>query len=355
MKRILITGGAGFVGASLAIEWKKACPEVEIISFDNLSRRGSELNLPRLKQNGVQFVHGDVRSLSDLEKIAPVDWLIECSAEPSVHAGWGGAPDYLVKTNLLGLYHCLEFLRTRGGKLVFLSSSRVYPIRALSEIALEKRGTRFALSLSTDTATQGLTAQGIQETFPLGGARSLYGATKLCGELLIQEYQAMYQVEAIVNRCGVLAGPWQMGKVDQGFMALWVAHHFFEKPLQYLGFGGAGLQVRDVLHVKDLFRLLQIQMAASAVHCGETYNVGGGMEHSVSLCELTALVQEIVQKKVHIGSVAETRQCDIPFYVTDNTRVTRQTAWRPQITVPTIVEEIYTWLHAQRESLKTIF
>src|ERR1700736_2343975 len=116
--------------------------------------------------------------------------------------------------------------------------------------------------------------------------RSLRVATKLCSELIIAEYMALYGLRAVINRCGVLAGPWQMGKVDQGFVVLWAAQHLFGGALSYNGFGGAGLQVRDALHVEDLCRLVRDQAAQIATHRGKTYNVGGGAERSVSLAEL---------------------------------------------------------------------
>ena len=128
--RVLVTGGAGFVGASAALWLKAAHPDWQITAFDNLRRRGSELALGRLAAGGVGFVHGDVRSREDLAETGPADWLIECSAEPSVHAGYGSSPDYVVATNLNGAINCLEHLRRHGGALMFISSSRVYPIAA---------------------------------------------------------------------------------------------------------------------------------------------------------------------------------------------------------------------------------
>ena len=106
--RILITGGAGFVGSSLAVAFRKDRPESEIIALDNLKRRGSELNLPRLAEAGVAFQRGDIRNPEDLEQAGPVALLIECSAEASVHAGYDGQdPAYLVNTNLVGAFNDL--------------------------------------------------------------------------------------------------------------------------------------------------------------------------------------------------------------------------------------------------------
>ena len=101
-RRLLVTGGAGFVGANLAVALAARHPDWEVVALDNLQRRGSELKLPRLREAGVAFVHGDVREPDDLELVGPVDAIVECSAEPSVLAGADGATDYAVRANLLG-------------------------------------------------------------------------------------------------------------------------------------------------------------------------------------------------------------------------------------------------------------
>src|SRR5215218_499281 len=214
MRRVLVTGGAGFVGANLCVALAARHPEWELVALDNLSRRGSELNLPRLREAGVEFRHADVRSRDDVLGVGELDALVECSAEPSVMAGIGGSPDYLVQTNLVGAYHCLELARRERAQLVFLSTSRVYPVATLEAAAHTETGSRFELSPEQDVP--GLSAHGVAETLPLEGARTLYGATKLAAELLITEYAETYGLQAVVNRCGVIAGPWQMGKVDQG-------------------------------------------------------------------------------------------------------------------------------------------
>src|SRR6516225_8733926 len=337
-ERILVTGGAGFVGSSLALAFKRNRSSTVVVALDNLKRRGSELALERLRAGGVEFVHGDVRVSDDLAAIGPVDLLIEASAEPSVHAGYDESPSYLIHSNLIGAVNCLEHARRYGSALVFLSSSRVYPIAALRALPLERAETRFILR--TDADLPGVTAAGISERFSLSGNRSLYGATKLAAELLIEEYKAMYGVRALVNRCGVISGPWQMGKVDQGFIVLWMARHLFGGSLAYMGFGGEGLQVRDVLHVDDLYDLLVRQLADSDNHFSQTvYNVGGGMENSVSLRELTKLCQDFSGKRIEIGRIVETRDADIPFYVSDCTEVHKDADWKPQRALSTVLED----------------
>lgn len=184
---------------------------------------------------------------------------------------------------------------------------------------------------------------GISEVFSLSGHRSLYGTTKLAAELLVQEYRAIYGLRAIINRCGVISGPWQMGKVDHGFVVLWLARHLFGGPLSYMGFGGHGLQVRDVLHVDDLYDLIVRQLNGLDEYSGTLFNVGGGMASSVSLRELTSMTQELSGRTIELGHVSETRDADIPFYVSDYQAVTRTTgpsnasraAARPDSSSPT--------------------
>ena len=110
----------------------------------------------------------------------------------------------------------------------------------------------------------------------MGGARTLYGATKLAAELLIEEYAAAFDLRAAIDRCGVIAGPWQMGKVDQGVFAWWLLSHLFRRPLSYIGYGGTGKQVRDLLHIDDLVDLVDDQLAEPERWSGVTANVGGG-------------------------------------------------------------------------------
>jgi CDP-paratose 2-epimerase len=244
-------------------------------------------------------------------------------------------------------------LRRHGGDLLFLSTSRVYPIGPLRGLPFEHRGNR--LELSPHACGNGWTAEaGISEAFPLAGSRSLYGATKLASELLIEEYRSMYGLRAVVNRCGVLAGPWQMGKVDQGFVVLWMARHVYGGSLAYTGFGGTGLQVRDVLHVDDLYDLLVRQLQELDLHSGAVYNVGGGMSTSLSLRELTLCCRRISGRRLEVGSIADTRPADIPYYVGDSRSVTAATGWQPRRALSDILQQIHQWLVDNRTQLEPI-
>jgi len=348
--RILITGGAGFVGSSLALLWKRGRPDDEVVAMDNLRRAGSELALRRLLEGGIGFVHGDVRNPEDFEIVKSAHLVIDCAAEPSVRAGYGSESAYLVHNNLLGTVNCLEFCRRHGAGLVFLSTSRVYPIAGLRGLPLEERGER--LEIPEGASGPGWSRAGIRTDFPIHGSRSLYGATKLASELLIQEYGALYGLPAVVNRCGVLAGPWQMGRVDQGFVALWAARYLWGGPLAYMGFGGTGRQVRDVLHVEDLFDLVQLQARSLERHAGCVYGVGGGHERSVSLRELSQMCAERAGHELQIGSDPKTHPADVPYFVTDNRDATERTGWRPGRSIGRLLDDVFAWLRAGEPELK---
>jgi len=352
--KLLVTGGAGFVGSSLALALKKKHPDWDVTALDNLKRRGSELVLPRLSAAGIRFVHGDIRVPTDLDAAGPCDLILECSAEPSVLAGLDGSSNYVLDTNLGGTIHCLELARRLGAAFLFLSTSRVYPIAALSQLPLRETATRFELALR-DRRTPGLSEDGISEDFPLEGARSLYGATKLCSELLIAEYVAAYGISAVVNRCGVIAGPWQMGRVDQGVVMHWASSHLFGWPLQYIGYKGEGKQVRDVLHVDDLTDLVEREISRIHELSGRTFNVGGGRDVSISLVELTELCAAATGRRVPITPEPETRMADIPLYLTDARLVRQELGWAPARSAADIVNDAVSWLRSNQEQLVQVF
>jgi len=352
-RQVLITGGAGFVGSSLGLGLAQRYPDWKIIALDNLKRRGSELNIPRLKQAGIEFVHGDVRNAEDLEASAlPVDLILECSAEPSVLAGYT-SPGYVLQTNLIGTINCLELARQTQADFIFLSTSRVYPIAYLNQLNYTETDTRFQLSEQQDLP--GVSAFGIAEQFPLDLPRSLYGSTKLASELIINEYGDAYGLRTLINRCGVLTGPWQMGKVDQGVFALWVANHYFQKSLKYIGYGGTGKQVRDFLHVADLLDLIDIQIANLAQFKGQTFNVGGGQDFSLSLYETTKLCQEITGNSIMIEAVPENRTGDMPIFITDSRKISSMTGWQPQRDGRKLIQDIFDWIYDHEKELKRIF
>jgi CDP-paratose 2-epimerase len=348
--RVLVTGGAGFVGANLSIALAVRHPDWEVVAFDNLHRRGSELNVPRLREAGVAFAHGDIREPADLEETGEIDALVECSAEPSVMAGLDSGADYVVKTNLLGAHHCLELARKHRAQLVFLSTSRVYPVEQQNALRYREEPTRFALE--SEQPFEGVSEQGISERFPLEGARTLYGATKLAAELLITEYAAAFGLRTVVDRCGVIAGPWQMGKVDQGVFTHWMLSHYFRRDLTYLGYGGQGKQVRDLISIDDIVELVEHQLLHPDDWAGFVGNVGGGSEISLSLLETTDLCRELTGNEISIGSDPQTRAGDVPIYLSDCDLLYGHTDWRPKRGPRQILEAIFLWIREHERAVE---
>jgi CDP-paratose 2-epimerase len=210
--------------------------------------------------------------MEDLQRISGrFDLIIECSAEPSVLVGTQGADaSFMVNNNLIGSLNCFELARQRRMAILFLSTSRVYPYDGLNRLSFSEGETRFEYANNAS----GVSANGVSVDFPINGARSLYGATKLASEIMLQEYSQSYDLPAVINRCGVVAGPWQLGKVDQGVFTFWLAQHYFGKDLKYIGFGGKGKQVRDLLHIQDLVNLIEKQIARIEEFRGQVFNVG---------------------------------------------------------------------------------
>ncbi|GFK94818.1 CDP-paratose 2-epimerase [Fundidesulfovibrio magnetotacticus] len=349
---ILVTGGAGFVGSNLAMAFKNRYPGREVLVLDNLKRRGSEYNLPRLADAGIRFVHGDIRNPEDLRFETPIGLLLECSAEPSVLAGFGGSPEYLVNTNLTGTINCLEMCRLHKADVVFLSTSRVYAYDPLNAVPVNEGATR--LVWAAQTGPEGWSPAGVSERFPIYGAKTMYGATKLCSEFVLEEYRSMYGLRGVVNRCGVIAGPWQFGKVDQGVFSLWMQAHYFKRPLKYIGFGGQGKQVRDLFHPADLFDLIELQLADWNKADGGVFNVGGGLDVSLSLLETTLLCQEITGNKVDIAADPVNRPADMAIYVTDTAKVRETFGWGPKKSARDVLEDLHAWVKDNEKALEVL-
>lgn len=350
--RVLVTGGAGFVGSRIALDFRVR--GAEVTAFDNLRRRGSETNLARLADEGVTFVHGDVRAPADLEDLGGEwDVVVDAAAEPSVLAGLDGSPRYVIETNLLGTVNLLEFCRRRAEALLFVSTSRVYSIAPLRALALTEGDTRF--ELADEQPVPGAGPEGVSEDFPTDSARSFYGASKLASELLVQEYAALYGLRAMITRAGVITGAGQFGKAEQGVFAMWAAHHVLGLPLRYIGFGGTGKQVRDLLHPDDLIALLRLQLEGADRLSGRVFNAGGGREGSVSLRELTAICRAAAGREVPVGSEDRTTEVDVPLYVTDNGRAARELGWRPRRAPDEIVGEIVEWVGADLDRSRRMF
>ena len=330
--KILITGGCGFVGSNIAIYLKKNLKKVKIYSLDNLSRKGSSINKKRLSRNKIKNFNFNIENFKKVKLLPRFDLIIDCCAEPAIEASKYDA-DRVFNTNLLGTFNILKKCLKDKANIIFLSSSRVYSIQKLRDL-VKKTNLSKPLRIKYK----------INENFVTSSASSLYGFTKLASEKLIKEMFYKTNLKFIINRFGVIAGPWQFGKQDQGFVPLWVAKHFLRRKLSYIGFGGKGHQVRDILHVKDACDIILIQIKKIRKINNKVFNIGGEINNSISLKDLTIKCEQLTKNKIKFKSVSKTSLFDIPYYVSDNSKLIKFYKWKPSRNIDKILMDIYNWL-----------
>ncbi len=338
--RILISGVCGFAGNAIARALAAQNSKNRIFGFDNFIRPGSEANRADLKRLGVKVVHADLRVPSDIDALPASDWVIDAAANPSVMAGVDGLSSsrQLVEHNLGGTVNLLEYCKRSPAGLILLSTSRVYSIAPLAAIPVRAKDGAFRPEATR--LPHGATARGISEEFATSAPVSLYGATKLASETLALEYGQTFGMPVYVNRCGILAGAGQFGRPDQGIFAFWINSHLRRRPLNYIGFGGKGHQVRDCLHPIDLLPLLLSQMEAPKTAAADRIvNIGGGIPSAMSLLQLTRWCDERFGRHP-VGSEAAVRTFDIPWMVLDASKAERLWGWKPRTPLQSILEEI---------------
>src|ERR1035441_9663645 len=284
--RILITGICGFAGSAIVEALLERREGLSIAGIDNLHRPGSETNRLRLRKLGVKFVHGDIRAASDVESLPATDWVIDAAANPSVLAGLQGgfSSRQLFEHNLASIVNVLEYCKAHRAGVLLLSSNRVYSIPALVSLPLHYGPDAFELDASANLPP-GASTRGIGVDFSTRAPVSLYGSTKLACEAVALEYGEAFGFPVWVDRCGVLAGQGQFGTPEQGIFAYWLNAHLRRRPLKYIGFDGAGKQVRDALHPRDLAALLDAQMRQDRTGGQRIYTAGGGAANAMSLMQ----------------------------------------------------------------------
>ena len=342
--KILITGSCGFAGISICENLLQANSNLKITGLDNLSRKGSERNVGKLQELGVSLLRKDVRNASDLEDLDRFDWIIDCSANPSVLAGINGESSsrQLIEHNLLGTINLLEYCKLHQTGLILLSTSRVYSAKNLASLPIQEQVDHF--KIDTGRILSGISSKGINEDFPTTPPLSLYGMSKLSSENLALEYGENFDFPVWINRCGVMAGAGQFGKAEQGIFSYWI-HSFREKkPLKYIGFGGNGFQVRDALHPKDLVSIIVKQMQEPNRGQPKIINLGGGVENSMSLKQLSSWC-EARFGPIEVIASEEERPMDAPWIVMDSSLAKEVWDWAPQTRIEQILNEIA--IHAE--------
>ena len=313
----------------------------KIYSLDNLSRKGSNLNYKRLLKYDIKNYQYDISLYNQIKKIPKFDLIIDCCAEPAVETSRLEI-DRVINTNFIGTFNILKKAKKDRTKIIFLSSSRVYSISEINRIVKYKKNLINRLLINKLVGLK----------FDVLKPKSIYGLTKLASEMLIEEFSYAFNLKYIINRCGVISGPWQFGKQDQGFVSLWIWKHINKKKLSYIGFDGKGSQIRDVIHISDVCKLIALQIKKINNIYNLTINVGGGKENAISLKNLTKICQKITSNKIKITSNKKTSIYDVPYYVTNNSYVKKIYRWKPEKNLYQIINDVYVWMTIYREKIK---
>lgn len=329
-RSVLIFGGAGFIGANLGRHLLlETSANVHI--FDNLSRKGVQYNLQQLKRAAaksgrLRVTIADVRDSSAVERaVRDATEIYQLAAQVAVTTSLND-PRTDFETNCIGTFNVLDAARKAGNQpfVLFTSTNKVYGEMA-GEV-LEANSKRYAYA----------NRQAVSEEQPLD-FHSPYGCSKGAADQYVHEYSRLYGMPTVVFRMSCIAGEMQHGNEDQG----WVAH-FLYRALQgsMLTIYGDGRQVRDVLYVGDLVRAFESARRSLPLTSGQIYNIGGGQENAVSLIELIEEIESFTGNRVEFTSDRR-RPGDQLIYVSDYTKFTRHTGWKPRFTVRQTLAAIF--------------
>ena len=339
--KILITGGCGFVGTNLALFLHSKGYKIDCL--DNLSRKGSKYNYKLLRNKKIKNHNFDIYNYKKIQKLPKYDLIIDCCAEAAVEISKKDV-DGVINTNFLGTLNILKKAKKDVSKIIFLSTSRVYPIKDMNNI-IKKRIISSKIKIKKTFG----------ENDNLQGPKTIYGLTKLSSEMLIEEFAYAFDLKFIINRCGVISGPLQFGKQDQGFVSLWIWGHLKKKKMKYIGYGGLGNQVRDVLHIDDLSELINLQIRKINKINNKIFTVGGSKKSHVSLRQLTNICEKITNNKINFKKVAKTSIYDIPYFITSNNFVTKTYGWKPKRNILKVVSDTFLWLKNNESTINKYF
>jgi CDP-paratose 2-epimerase len=336
---VLITGGAGFIGTNLACSF--LAEGRDVVLLDNLSRGGVEANFDFLNEmypDRVKLVKGDVRDGSVVKPlVARAGHVFHFAAQVAVTTSLNDPlGDFAV--NAMGTLNVLEAARLSGHKpkLVLTSTNKVYG--ALDGFDMVRFGNRY------EPAEEGLATRGVNERQPLD-FHSPYGCSKGSADQYAIDYGRCYGLPTVVFRMSCICGPHQHGNEDQGWVAHFVKKIIDREPITIYG---DGLQVRDVLYVSDLVQAFRLATSDGVVDGGTAFNIGGGLERAASVIEVVELIQKATGIKAEVD-FAQVRTGDQKWYVSDHSKFSRATGWKPRVSLPEAVQGLTEWFSLRKE------
>jgi CDP-paratose 2-epimerase len=329
-RSVLIFGGAGFIGSNFAHHLLTGT-DAKVHIFDNLTRAGVHHNLEWLKRTAagsgrLQVTIADIRDARMVERaVAQATEIYHLAAQVAVTTSVAD-PRLDFEVNVAGTFNILDAARRceRQPFLLFTSTNKVYGDLDLGDPVVTRTNYIYPHHL------------GVSESQPLD-FHSPYGCSKGAADQYVHDFARIYHLPTVVLRMSCIAGPRQFGTEDQG----WVAHFLYsalqKKPVVIYG---DGRQVRDVLCVDDLIRAFDAVWQHSATTNGEIYNIGGGMENSVSLLELIEQTEQMTGHTVQYV-LDERRPGDQLVYITVYAKLQRATGWKPETTIQQTLKTLW--------------
>jgi len=335
--RILITGGAGFIGSNAARHFIERGDQVTI--FDNLSRRGSQHNLSWLRtQQGADsftLIQADLRDFAALTQAARgqevvIHYAGQVAVTQSVQNPRGDFED-----NALGTFNALEAARLSGSNPIFLYSSTNKVYGGMENVELVETATRYEYRDYP---------HGISESFPLD-FHSPYGCSKGTGDQYVRDYARIYGLRTVVFRQSAIYGPRQFGIEDQGWLAWFIIAAVTGAPITIYG---DGKQVRDVLYVDDLVHAYELAIEQIERAAGQVFNVGGGTANTLSIwTETGPLLEKMMGRTIPIRR-GDWRPGDQRICVMDTRKAQALLGWSPQVGTEEGAQKLYQWIVENR-------
>jgi CDP-paratose 2-epimerase len=339
MKKIFITGGAGFIGYNAANYFLQKNFKVKV--FDNLIRAGSRTNLKNLDKR-ILFERGDIRNFraifKSINQFNP-DFILNCAGQVAVTKSVQN-PRLDFESNALGTFNLLEAVRNTKKKIriIHLSTNKVYG--DLKDIKINEKKFRYEF---INKKIQGITEKQNLEF------HSPYGCSKGASEQYILDYHKTFGLDGIVLRQSCIYGHNQFGIEDQGWIA-WMILCFLKG--KSINIFGDGKQVRDILHIDDLLKLFYKIFTISKVK-SRVYNVGGGKSNSISILELLNFLKKNYNKKINY-TYNQKRVGDQKLYISDISRVKKEINWSPKISKSQGIKLILNWMLKNLDSYKRL-